>query len=46
MPRSFSGELLVSTGTIKWFDATYGYGFIQTGDGAKDEFVHISAVES
>ena len=35
----------MQTGTVKWFNATKGYGFIAPEDGSKDAFVHISAVE-
>jgi CspA family cold shock protein len=43
--RVNSGRAIVASGTVKWFNATKGYGFVQPTSGGKDVFVHISAVE-
>jgi CspA family cold shock protein len=43
--RDETEERTMSKGTVKWFNATKGYGFIKPADGIQDVFVHISAVE-
>ena len=36
----------MNTGTVKWFNATKGYGFVEPSDKSRDVFLHISAVEA
>jgi|SRR5215469_14300805 CspA family cold shock protein len=43
--RIVSWRSIMARGTVKWFNPTKGYGFIQPQGGGKDVFVHVSAVE-
>ena len=43
--RNFYMEARMAIGTVKWFNPTKGFGFIQPENGSSDVFVHVSAVE-
>ncbi len=42
----FKKNIMKTTGTVKWFNSTKGYGFVAPENGSKDVFLHISAVQA